>query len=114
MSWSPILEGVCIAFIGQLIIALFKAPSEKRLLYCLRAGLIIPLGLTVWGDNHDWPFAWRFFLTCISMFSWMGLFCVKKGPPTRIEIVTDVALPLFSLMLAAVDFRVRWAWEIVK
>ena len=86
MRLSPILEGVCVAFIVQLLVALFKAPPEKRVLYLLRTGLIIPLALTIWGDNHDWPFAWRFFFTCISMFSWLGLFCMKKEPPTRFEL----------------------------
>lgn len=114
MNFSPIFEGACASLVAYWVVSLLKGPQERRIARILRMCLVVPLVLMFWGDNHGWPFAVRYFLLCVSMFSVMIEFCLRPGSPTRWEIFAGIALPLFMLAFGTLDSSITITIPISK
>ena len=108
---SHILEGVVIFIVGrtlyELWVALKTQPKEKRTESILKYIELLFLAIMLWSDNSSSSFIIRFTVAC----AWFGFcmlkFCLLEKPIRRTTLVFDLMLPLFVVVLAAVDFKIR-------
>ena len=111
MSMWHIVEGVLIALLLKFILHIVDVakgiPKEKFLPSCIRVIEISMIPLLFWGDNRGWSFAVRYTLLCICMFGAMIRFLIDKNPLTRDSVFWGIAIPLFGLIIGAMDFKIH-------
>lgn len=111
MSMWHIVEGVLIVLIWKFIlhiISIAKGLSKEELVPCvIRAIEIAMIPLVFWGDNRGWSFAVRYSLLCVCMFGPMVRFLIEKKPLSRDSIFWGIAIPLFGLIVGAMDFKMH-------
>lgn len=111
MNTWHIVEGILIVLGWKLILYLAKAarnmPREEVVQICIRTIELSMIPLIFWGDNHGWSFCARYTLLCICMFGQMIRFCMEKAPLTRWDVFWGIAIPLFGLIIGAIDGKIQ-------
>lgn len=109
-SWH-IVEGILIVLGWKLIIHYVdtaKGMSRDKLIpIIIRSIEIAIIPILLWGDNHGWSFATRYFLLSVCMFGQMIRFCIDKHPVTRGDVFWGIAIPLFILIIGVIDFKIH-------
>lgn len=108
-SWH-IVEGILIVLGWKLVmhyVDVVKGMSRDKLIpIIIRSIEIAIIPILLWGDNHGWSFATRYFLLSVCMFGPMIRFCIDKHPITRGDVFWDIAIPLFILIIGVIDFKI--------
>lgn len=108
---AHILEGVIIFIVGRTLYewwtSLKAQPKEKRTEAILTCIELLFLGVIFWSDNSSSSsFSIRFTVACAWFGFCMVKFCLLEKPIHRTTLVFDLIMPLFVVVLAAVDFKI--------
>lgn len=109
-AWH-IIESVLVLLIGRFIIhiiSIARGLSRDELIpICIRVIEIVIVPIIFWGDNNNWSFGVRYTLLSICMFGQMIRFYIDKQPITRESVFWGIAIPLFGLIIGAMDFKIK-------
>ena len=109
---SHILEGVIIFVVGRTLYEWWgnikTQPKEKRIESILACIELLLLALILWSDNsRSSSFTIRFTMACVWFGFCMVKFCLIEKTIHRTTLVFDLMIPLFVVVLAAVDFKIK-------
>lgn len=111
MSAWHIVEGVLIVLAGKLVLYFVSIakniPRDEIIPTLIRFVELSMIPLILWGDNNGWSFAIRYSLLSVCMFGQMIRFCIDKHPITRGDVFWNIAIPLFGLIIGAIDFKIH-------